>query len=244
MVAGLDNPIEAALSNPWKTLGVVLDGPLHPGGKEATVDILDRAEVSEGTRLLDAGCGAGESLELARQRGASAVGIDADPQKRDKSVVRAEIESLPAVDSTFDVVLSECSICLSSDLSVALSEAHRVLEPGGRLALSDVTVDEDADLSLLPDTVVGALCLDGDRDLDGILRTLEGAGFEVRENDVCDHRDDLLRMRDELESKVEYRSLLSLMGDKGRRTLEAVEELEKAVEDGRVGYVSLVAEAE
>jgi len=243
MVAGVTNPVEAALSNPWKALNVVLDGPLHPGGEEATAELLDRAEVLEGTRLLDAGCGAGDSVELARRRGAVALGVDEDPQHA-KSAVRGDLDHLPVKDSSFDVVLSECSICLSSDLSVALSEARRVLEPGGRLALSDVTVDDDADLSNLPDPVVRALCLDGDRDRTAFLRKIEEAGFEVRDNDVRDHRDDLLRMRDEVESKVDYRGLLSLMGERGRRILEGVNELEEAVEEGRVGYVSVVATAE
>lgn len=242
MVAGITNPVEAALSNPWKVLGVVLDGPLHPGGEEATIELLDRAEVSEDTRLLDAGCGAGESVELARQRGAFALGVDENP-RRSKNTVRGDLDHLPVEDSSFDVVLSECSICLSSDLSVALSEARRVLESGGRLALSDVTVADDADLSSLPDTVVQALCLDGDRDRTMFLRKLEDAGFGVREDEVRDHRDDLLRMRDEVESKVDYRSLLTLMGDRGRRILDGVNELEEAVEDGRVGYMSLVATA-
>ena len=243
MVAGITNPVEAALSNPWKALGVVLDGPLHPGGEEATADLLDRAEVSEETRLLDAGCGAGDSVELARRRGAFALGVDRDP-RHTRRAVRGDLDHLPVEDSSFDVVLSECSICLSSDLSVALSEARRVLEPGGRLALSDVTVDDDADLSNLPDAVLGALCLDGNRDRNAFLRKVEEAGFDVRDNDVRDHRDDLLRMRDEVESKVDYRSLLSLMGERGRRVLEGVDELEEAVEQGRVGYVSVVATAE
>lgn len=243
MVAGITNPVEAALSNPWKALGVVLDGPLHPGGEEATADLLDRADVSEDTRLLDAGCGAGDSVELARRRGAVALGVDKNPPQPTRTV-RGDLDHLPVEDSSFDVVLSECSICLSSDLSAALSEARRVIEPGGRLALSDVTVDDDCDLSSVPDSVVGALCLDGDRDRNTLLRKVEEAGFDVRDSDVCDHRDDLLRMRDEVESKVDYRSLLTLMGERGRRILDGVNELEEAVEDGRVGYVSVVATAE
>lgn len=243
MVAGITNPVEAALSNPWKALGVVLDGPLHPGGEESTADLLDRAEVSEDTRLLDAGCGAGGSVEIARRRGAFALGVDKNPQQPTRTF-RGDLDHLPVEDSSFDVVLSECSICLSSDLSVALSEARRVIEKGGRLALSDVTVEKGADLSNLPDSVVRALCLDGDRDRNAFLRKVEEAGFDVRDNDVRDHRDDLLEMRDEVKSKVDYRSLLSLMGERGKRILDGVNELEEAIEDGRVGYVSLVATAE
>lgn len=242
-MSGVKNPIEFVLSNPWDALALVLDGPLHPGGEEATAELLDRAGVSERTRLLDAGCGAGDSVELARRHGAFALGVDRDP-RHTRRAVRGDLNHLPVADSSFDVVLSECSMCLSSDLSVALSEARRVLEQGGRLALSDVTVDDDTDLSGLPDAVVQTLCLDGDRDRTAFLRKVEEAGFEVSDNDVRDHRDDLLRIRDEIEEKVDYRGLLSLMGDRGRRVLDGVNEMEEAVEDGRVGYVSVVATAE
>ena len=73
------NPLTLALENPWTTLDALLDGPLHPGGAEATATLLDRAGVSDGTRLLDVGCGAGDALTRARNRGATAVGLDRNP---------------------------------------------------------------------------------------------------------------------------------------------------------------------
>jgi len=56
------NPLESAIADPWRTMNALVDGPLHPGGVEATGRLLDRAGAGDGTRLLDAGCGAGESL--------------------------------------------------------------------------------------------------------------------------------------------------------------------------------------
>ena len=67
------NPLEAALSSPWAALRELTDDPLHPGGVAATRDLMDRADVAAGTRLLDAGCGGGESLALAAERGARPV---------------------------------------------------------------------------------------------------------------------------------------------------------------------------
>jgi len=64
------NPLESAIADPWRTMNALVDGPLHPGGVEATGRLLDRAGAGDGTRLLDAGCGAGESLVAARERGA------------------------------------------------------------------------------------------------------------------------------------------------------------------------------
>jgi len=83
--------------------------------------------------------------------------------------------------------------------------------------------------------VAGALCLDGARSRDRLAAHLTDAGFDVKT--VSDHHDDFLAMRD----RVDYEGLLGMMGERGRRALDAVEELETAVETGRVSYVSVVA---
>jgi SAM-dependent methyltransferase len=230
--------LDAALANPWGTLDTVLDGPLHPGGTEATAQLLDRADVGSGTRLLDVGCGAGDALTVARQRGADAVGVDPDPSPNTDRVVQGDAMALPVRDGTVDVLLAECVLCLT-DLPVALGEAHRVLDRGGRLALSDVIVADDG--PVVPDQIAGALCLDGARGRDRLLREVTNADFAVET--VYDHHEDLLAMRDRVVDCVDYEGLLGLMGERGQRVLGAIEELETAVEDGRVSYVSLVARA-
>jgi SAM-dependent methyltransferase len=230
--------LDAALANPWGTLDTVLDGPLHPGGTEATVRLLDRADVGAGTRILDVGCGAGDALTVARERGADAVGVDPDPASDATRVVRGDATALPVRDGTIDVLLAECVLCLT-DLPVALGEAHRVLEGGGRLALSDVVVDGDG--PAVPDRVAEALCLDGAGGRDRLLRQVSDAGFDVET--VSDHRDELLVMRDRVVDRVDYEGILGLLGERGQRALEAIEELETAVDAGDVSYVSLVARA-
>jgi SAM-dependent methyltransferase len=228
--------LDAALANPWGTLRTVLDGPLHPGGTEATERLLDRADVGSGTRLLDVGCGAGDALRVARQRGADALGVDPDPSADAGGVVRGDVRALPVRDGAVDVVLAECVLCLT-DLPLALAEVHRVLDGRGRLALSDVVVDGDG--PAVPDRVAEALCLDGARSRDRLLARVTDAGFDVAA--VDDHHDELLAMRDRVTERVDYAGLLGLMGARGRRVLTALEELETAVEDGRVSYVSVVA---
>jgi len=229
--------LSGALSNPWGTLRIVLDGPLHPGGTEATGDLLGRAEVGPGTRLLDVGCGAGEAVSLARDRGAHAVGLDPDPGDGVPDAIRGTSTRLPVRTGALDVVLAECALCLSENLPRALEEARRSLDAGGRLALSDVVVE--GDLAGLPAPLAGPLCLAGDRRREHLLGSIEHAGFDV--GDVRSHREDLLAMRDRVRERVDYERLLGAMGERGREMLDGIRELEAAVEDGRVGYVSLVA---
>jgi arsenite methyltransferase len=230
------NPLTLALSNPWTTLDALLDGPLHPGGAEATATLLDRADVSDGTRLLDVGCGAGDALARAQDRGATTVGVDRNPGAGPRQI-RGDMASLPIRSGGVDVTLAECVLCLAPSLSGALAEIGRVLDDGGRLALSDVVVDGRA--PDLPGPMAEALCL-ADRGTEGeLVAAVEAAGFTVGE--VRNHRGDLLAMRDELTATVDYEGLLSAFGESGQRVLASIDDLEAAVENGRVGYVSLVA---
>lgn len=226
--------LDAALANPWGTLETVLDGPLHPGGTEATERLLDRVDVGPGTRLVDVGCGAGDALRVARERGADAVGIDPSPSA--ERSIRGDAAALPLRDESVDVLLAECVLCLT-DLPVALVEANRVLDEGGRLALSDVVVEGDG--PTVPDRLAEALCLDGARSRDRLVTELDAAGFEART--IHEHQDDLLAMRDRVTDRVDYEGLLGLMGERGERALDAIEELEAAVEAGDVRYVSVAA---
>jgi SAM-dependent methyltransferase len=227
--------VDSALANPWGTMRLVVGEPLHPGGDEATAALLDRADVAAGTRLLDVGCGAGNALSFARERGADAIGIDLNPVG--ERTLRGDLEHLPVRTGGVDVVLAECVLCLADDLDGALAEAHRVLPDDGRLALSDVVVE--GDLPGVPARVETALCLTGQRERAHLRERVDAAGFDVGE--VRDHRDDLLAMRDRARRRVDYEGLLGAMGSDGEALLDAIRELERAIESGDVGYVSLVA---
>jgi len=109
-----------------------------------------------GERVLDIGSGAGtDSLVAAQMVGADGrvTGIDMTPQMLAKAraaaaemgaanveFVESEAEQLPFADGTFDVVVSNGVIDLIPDKDAVFSELHRVLVPGGRLQIADVTI--------------------------------------------------------------------------------------------------------
>ena len=53
---------------------------------------------------------------------------------------RGEVERLPFADSNFDVVISNGVIDLIPDKEAVFSEIERVLRPGGRTQVADVTI--------------------------------------------------------------------------------------------------------
>jgi SAM-dependent methyltransferase len=109
-----------------------------------------------GERVLDLGSGAGtDSLVAARMVGeaGSVTGIDMTPEMLAKAraaaeqmgvanveFVEGEVERLPFPDAGFDVVISNGVIDLVPDKDAVFSEIHRVLVPGGRIQLADVTI--------------------------------------------------------------------------------------------------------
>jgi len=117
---------------------------------------LGRLEAGE--RVLDLGSGAGtDSLVAALQVGpsGSVTGVDMTPEMVAKAragaaelglakvaFLEAEAEQLPFADASFDVVVSNGVIDLIPDKDAVFAELHRVLVPGGRIQVADVTIQQ------------------------------------------------------------------------------------------------------
>jgi arsenite methyltransferase len=109
-----------------------------------------------GEVVLDVGSGAGsDSLVASQMVGpeGSVTGLDMTPQMLSKAraaatemgatnvtFVEGEADSLPFEDETFDVVISNGVIDLTPDKDAVFSEIHRLLRPGGRVQIADVTI--------------------------------------------------------------------------------------------------------
>jgi SAM-dependent methyltransferase len=116
----------------------------------------DMGRLAPGERVLDLGCGAGtDSLVAAQMVGGhgSVTGIDMTREMLAKAraaaaelgatnveFVEAEAERLPFADGAFDVVISNGVIDLIPDKDAVFAELHRVLAPGGRVQIADVTI--------------------------------------------------------------------------------------------------------
>ncbi len=72
-----------------------------------------------------------------------------------------KLDELGLADNSFDIVISNCVINLSTDKNAVLREVHRVLKPGGEFYFSDVYADRRVPTALVNDPVLYGECLSG-----------------------------------------------------------------------------------
>ena len=111
-----------------------------------------------------------EMLALARenQRRAGATNVE---------FLRGEIENIPLPSETVDVIISNCVINLSADKARVIREAYRVLNPGGRFAVSDVVLRGNLPEPVLRSVGLWTACISGALHEDEYRRLLVAAGF-------------------------------------------------------------------
>lgn len=124
----------------------------------------EKAQPQNGEVVIDLGCGKGFDAFIASKKVGAAglvIGVDMTAEMINKARKIAqkrqfnnidfrlgEIEYLPVADNTADLVISNCVINLSTRKQDVYNEIFRVLKPGGRIGISDITLHE-----ILPDSV-------------------------------------------------------------------------------------------
>ncbi|MHB8642382.1 MAG: bifunctional demethylmenaquinone methyltransferase/2-methoxy-6-polyprenyl-1,4-benzoquinol methylase UbiE [Gaiellaceae bacterium] len=106
-----------------------------------------RAVVRPGDRVLDAACGTGDLAVLAARAGADVIGLDFSEAMLERARrkapaldwVQGDLLALPFDDASFDAATVGFGIRNVSDLARGIDELRRVLRPGGRLAILEIT---------------------------------------------------------------------------------------------------------
>jgi arsenite methyltransferase len=152
------------------------------------------AELREGETVLDLGSGGGIDVLLsARRVGPRGIVFGLDMTEEMLALARANareagvgnahflkghIEQIPLPADSVDVIISNCVINLSPDKPAVLSEAFRVLAPGGRLGISDVVADDELTPSERAERGSWSGCIAGALSRGEYLALLGEAGFE------------------------------------------------------------------
>jgi hypothetical protein len=237
----------------------LLGDTFHPGGTDLTRRMLGTLRLAAGATLVDVGSGPGTSAVLAaRELGCEVVGVDlsaenvsvaraaaarADVSDRAR-FVQGDAESLPLADACADAALCECALCLFPDKRAAAAELSRVLRPGGRLALSDVTADPRRLPAGLTTLAAWAACVADARPLSATAALLETGGFEIEHVEA--HDELVLELVERVRARLRLARMLGerlpeqLVG-KVEAGLELAEAAREAIAAGVLGYGVLIA---
>jgi ubiquinone/menaquinone biosynthesis C-methylase UbiE len=173
------------------------------------------ADLAPGEVVLDLGSGGGIDVLLTARRvgpGGRAYGIDmtdemldlARSHQAEAGIVNAEfikghIEDIPLPNDSVDVVMSNCVINLSPEKDRVLREAYRVLQPGGRLAISDIVFRDEPPSAIREAAGLWGACMGGALAESTYRAKLARAGFADVEVEVTrQYGEELLQAYPEL----------------------------------------------
>ncbi len=151
------------------------------------------ADLKEGEAVLDLGSGAGIDVFLAARKVGErgrVIGVDLTEEMvaRGRGLARehgfgnvefrqGDIEHLPVASASMDVVISNCVINLTLDKLASFQEVHRVLRPGGRMLVADLTTVGALPPEVRASAAAWADCLAGAMEKEVYLETIRRAGF-------------------------------------------------------------------
>ena len=252
------NNIEQALIAAGKDLDHLAPADLalledfHTMGRFATSQLVDLAQITSASRVLDAGSGVGGTARYVADRyGCPVTAVDLTDEYCETnrwlnqlvglddriSVRQADVTELPFADGTFEVAISQHVQMNVADKTRLYAETRRVLRDGGRLALWDIAIGDGGGLDYpLPwaDHPARSHLVTPDE----LRAVVESAGFAVeRWNDLTDQATALMRAM--LAQPTNPLGLHAFVTDFKRK----VGNLTQALADGRLRAIQAVARA-
>jgi hypothetical protein len=239
---------------------LLLGESYHPGGLALTRRLAGALKLRAGQRVLDVACGPGTSARLlALEFDALVDGVELAEESVSQArlaVHRAglddrvrihlgDAERLAMPDALFDVVICECAWCTFPNKAAAATGFARVLRPGGRVGITDVTVDEGGLPDELTTLEAWVACIADARATSDYINLLAGVGLRTVHTESHDAA--LLTMIDQIEARL---GLLRITSP--RQLAQAGMDLptvthytdlaRRAVAERRLGYTLLIAE--
>ena len=152
------------------------------------------AALKAGEVVVDLGSGGGFDAFLAANEvgnSGKVIGVDMTPEMISKARSNAakanynqvefrlgEIEHLPIADNSVDAIMSNCVINLSPNKQQVFNDAHRILKPGGRLAISDVVSSTELPDEIKNNHVLYSACVSGASSIETLHDMMQQAGFK------------------------------------------------------------------
>ena len=179
----------------------LLGESFHPGGLRLTEELASLLALSPSTIVLDVASGKGTTaLFLAERFGCRVIGIDLSEQNvldaNSEAAARslgelvefrlADAEALPFDAESFDSILCECAFCTFPSKQSAASEFERVLKPGGRVGISDIT-KELTSLPELDGLLAWIACIGDAQPLQSYASGLSATGLQILKSEQRSH---------------------------------------------------------
>jgi SAM-dependent methyltransferase len=241
-------------------VALVLGASYHPGGLALTRRLADGLGLRTGDRVADVASGPGvTACTLAREYHVGVDGVDLGQSTVERATAAAtragladevrfhlgDAERLPLPDNAFDALVCECAFCTFPDKATAAAEFARVLRPGGRVGITDVTVADSALPPELTTLTAWVACIADARPVRSYTEILADAGLRTVRVEAHDHA--LTRMIDQIEARLGVLRMTAAdrLTDAGvdvDAVLHYTTAARQATVDGLLGYVMIIAE--
>ena len=237
----------------------LLGDSFHPGGTQLTHELAQRLGLGPSSRVLDIASGRGTSaLYLAEHFGCEVVGVDLSEENVRLAGIAAvecgrsdrvhfilgDAERLTLADASFSAIICECAFCTFPNKAAAVREFYRVLIPGGKLGLTDLTRQAEA-APALAGLLAWIACIGDAQTADRYETWLHSGGFQVDER--LDRGECLMEMVRQVRGRMLVAEVmlglrkLDIPGLDVAQTKQFLTAASEAVTKRELGYILLAA---